>query len=413
LLDLTDLRQAIAWLRSTAAVRRRCNEILSLAEDGALANFTVCLRRMEAAAQYVADVTRRNYPDLNIPYHARWRHFAMGGRNRWAELASTLRDEQPAEIARIRFDLVVVSVLLDAGAGPKWRYTEPDTGLTLSRSEGLAIASLHAFCAGLFSSDQARKLQADSIGLERIDESALARALQVHPGNELAGLAGRTLLMRNLGTALKRHPELFGRCEPRIGHLFDHFRALAAGGPLRAHDILRTILVAFASIWPGRIFLDGENLGDVWRYEAIISGGLTAGLVPFHKLAQWLTYSLVEVLEDAGIAVAGMDEMTGLAEYRNGGLFLDFGVLQLRNERLASDPLPVDHEAVVEWRALTIALLDRIAEPIRRCLGCKAAEMPLARILEGGTWAAARIIARERRRDGAPPLRVISDGTVF
>jgi hypothetical protein len=39
--------------------------------------------------------------------------------------------------------------------------------------------------------------------------------------------------------------------------------------------------------------------------------------------------------------------------------------------------------------------------------------LPLAKILQGGTWAAGRKIARERRADGSPPLRVVSDGTVF
>jgi Protein of unknown function (DUF1688) len=39
--------------------------------------------------------------------------------------------------------------------------------------------------------------------------------------------------------------------------------------------------------------------------------------------------------------------------------------------------------------------------------------LPLAKILEGGTWAAGRAVAFERRPDGSPPLKVISDGTVF
>jgi hypothetical protein len=46
-------------------------------------------------------------------------------------------------------------------------------------------------------------------------------------------------------------------------------------------------------------------------------------------------------------------------------------------------------------------------------LGKTAAEMPLARILEGGTWAAGRRIAKEKRADGGPPLIIASDGTVF
>ena len=41
-----------------------------------------------------------------------------------------------------------------------------------------------------------------------------------------------------------------------------------------------------------------------------------------------------------------------------------------------------------------------------------AQEMPLACVLEGGTWAAGRELA-QARRGGEPPFRVISDGTVF
>ena len=96
---------------------------------------------------------------------------------------------------------------------------------------------------------------------------------------------------------------------------------------------------------------------------------------------------------------------------RNGGLLLDLGVLVLRDPALAAAPLPVAHEAVVEWRALTVALLDPLAERVRARLHRPG--MPLARILEGGTWAAGRRVAAALRPDGGPPLRVVSDGTVF
>jgi hypothetical protein len=70
-------------------------------------------------------------------------------------------------------------------------------------------------------------------------------------------------------------------------------------------------------------------------------------------------------------------------------------------------------EAVVEWRALTVALLDRLAEKVRQALGKTAAEFPLACMLEGGSWAAGREIALSLRPDGRPPLSVASDGTLF
>jgi hypothetical protein len=42
-----------------------------------------------------------------------------------------------------------------------------------------------------------------------------------------------------------------------------------------------------------------------------------------------------------------------------------------------------------------------------------AGDFPLGALLEGGTWAAGRKLAKEKRSDSAPPLTIISDGTVF
>jgi hypothetical protein len=134
--------------------------------------------------------------------------------------------------------------------------------------------------------------------------------------------------------------------------------------------------------------------------------------MPFHKLSQWLTYSLLEPFEWAGVQVEGVDALTGLPEYRNGGLFLDTGVLRLRDPAWAERTWNVSDELVVEWRALTVALLDELAPLVRARLGVDAEQMPLACLLEGGTWAAGRAIAA-RLRDGRPPLTVVSDGTVF
>ncbi len=108
-----------------------------------------------------------------------------------------------------------------------------------------------------------------------------------------------------------------------------------------------------------------------------------------------------------------IDGLTGLAEYRNGGLFVDTGVLALRDPAEAMREHDVASPLVVEWRALTVALLDRLAQALRRRLDMDATTLPLAKVLEGGTWAAGRQIARDKRADGSPPIKVISDGTVF
>ena len=147
-------------------------------------------------------------------------------------------------------------------------------------------------------------------------------------------------------------------------------------------------------------------------HPAVDGAGLTRGWMPLHKLSQWLTYSLLEPFEWAGVPVTGLDALTGLPEYRNGGLLLDTGVLRLRDPDWAARPWSVGDELVVEWRALTVALLDEVAALVRERLGTDAERMPLACVLEGGTWAAGRSLAR-RLRDGLPPLNIVSDGTVF
>jgi hypothetical protein len=395
----------LAWLRTPEAIRERCHALRALAEQDALAHFTFDAARLDDAADYTAAVIQENYPDLAIPYHARWRHFAAGGIDRWGALAVRLRGYDRDEIVRLRIDLCTVSVLLDAGAGASWTYREPGTGQVLTRSEGLAVASLHAFCSGLFSADPRQPFRADADGLSRLTDAALAEAFQVSPDNWLAGVAGRAALLRRLGATLRSRPDLAG-VDARIGGLLDLWRSRMSGGVLAAREMLATILEMLAPIWPGRPTLAGENLGDVWVHPIV-------GLVPFHKLSQWLSYSMVEVLEQASIPVGGLDDLTGLAEYRNGGLFVDLGVLRLRDTSLAKTPLPVDHTAIVEWRALTVALLDRMAPLLRARLGRTATELPLARLLQGGTWDAGRRIARKRRADGSPPLVAVSDGTVF
>jgi hypothetical protein len=390
-------------LYCAAAVRARCGLVFAAAERGETAHFRLVPERLDIAAEHVAAVTRRRYPRLDIPYHSRWRHFAAGGIDR-ARLIAAGAD--PAETARARIDLAVVSVLLDAGAGPRWRFREAETGLALTRSEGLAAASLWAMAKGLFSTDPERPWRADAAALARLSAADLAEAFQHGPGNELLGLEGRALLLRRLGEAAALRPDLFGR-PARLGALYDYW--LPRRAALAAGDILFTLLDAFTAIWPQGLRHSGIPLGDCGRHPAVPGDGL----VPFHKLMQWLVYSLVEPLMAAGFHIVDLDGLTGLAEYRNGGLFVDCGVLAPCDPELPQRPLAPLSEPVVEWRALTVALLDRLAPLVRARLGKSAAELPIAKLLEGGSWAAGRELAFARRPDGGPPLIIVSDGTLF
>lgn len=394
-------------LLKPAAVRARAHEMIELGLAGQLLHFTVHPEQVDACADYVLDTIKANYPTLEIPFHARWRHFSVAGDDRWSALDRRAGFADAGVRGRAAYDLAVVSVLLDAGAGPNWRYRDAATGQAIGRSEGLALASLEMFAAGAFSSDPEQPLRADAVALKRLDAATLAEGFQSGPDNPLLALEGRAALLNRLGEELERHGL------ERPGDLFDRFAGVAETGSIRAAHMLGEVLATFGGIWPSRLMLGGVALGDTWRHPLIAPGTPTEGLVPFHKLSQWLTYSLIEPLQWAGISVIDIDDLTGLPEYRNGGLFLDSGVLALKDAADAERAHEVGSPLVVEWRALTVALLDEIGFAIRRRLGRTAEELPLAKVLEGGTWAAGRRIARERRADGGPPLTIISDGTVF
>ncbi|QRN96573.1 URC4/urg3 family protein [Archangium violaceum] len=396
---MPEASSTVTYLLSPRAIRERCRALLELGLAGKLKHFRVDMERVPAVADYVLEVTRAAYPTLEIPVHSRWGHFDVGGVRRNAELDARLASLPPAERARAKLDLVITSVLLDAGSGPTWKYVEPGGG-TYARSEGLAVASFRMFLAGAFSSDARQPLRADAEGLQRLSLESLAKGFQVTEANPLAGLEGRLALLRGLGRVLSRP-----------GALYDLLAAKGAKVP--AAEVLGRVLESLGPIWPGRITLEGVNLGDVWPHSALGAEGSPESLVPFHKLSQWLTYSLLEPLEEGGIQVTDLDALTGLPEYRNGGLLVDLGALVPRDARLLTDAYAPGSEPIVEWRALTVALLDEVAKRVRERLGMTAEQLPLAKVLQGGTWSAGRRIAAEKRPGGTPPIRIESDGTVF
>lgn len=401
----------VDYLLSTRAIRDRAETIYELARAGKT-SFSVHPERLNEVADFVTEVTLANYPDLKIPFHSRWGHFQVGKINRLKDLEAKLAHLDLNERVRAKLDLAVVSVLLDAGSGPGWSYLEKTTGQKFARSEGLAVASFHMFLAGAFSSDPSRPLQADVRGLAQFTAEKLAEGFQVSSSNPLAGLEGRAKLIRSLSQALEMSPHYFGRAG-RPGHILDHCFDQALCRKVPAVKLLNVVLRGFAPIWPGRVTLDGQNLGDVWHYAPLGAENDTKALVPFHKLSQWLTYSLIEPIEEAGLPILDLDEMTGLAEYRNGGLILDKKLVELRDPSMATRSHLPSSPLIVEWRALTVAFLDRLGEQVRKNLGKTKEEFPLARVLEGGTWWAGRKIAASLRTDGGPPLKLESDGTVF
>lgn len=401
----------LAKLLTASAVRERCTLIGELANQDKTRWFKLNPEKIAVCADLVAECCLRNYPDLNIPYHSRWRHFVIGDTDLW-QFYCEEKLQGVDDVARTKtaIDLVFISVLLDAGAGSAWRYFDPVTNAELSRSEGLAAASIHLFFNHLARFDQDQGFYLNAQSLRSLSLDVLAKSFQHSDTNPLIGMEGRLRLLRGLGDALmleKNH------VLSRPGDLYDVLDAKIQDDALEASEILNEILDRFGSIWPGGLIHLGTNLGDAGYHHLIQTCDTSNEIVPFHKLSQWLSYSLIEPLQWKGINVMNLDNLTGLPEYRNGGLFIDTEVLAPRDHTLLSQRLAVDSEAVVEWRALTVYLLDQLAERTRQELNRDTAQLPLSSILQGGTWAAGREIAGKLRKDGSPPINLAIDGTVF
>ena len=402
--------QHVKELRTPEAVRERCSELLQIGINGDLPWFELNLAKLDIVSELVITEMQHKYPNLEVPFHSRWRHFELAGRDLWKERANRSELEGLDRMVAAG-DLAIVSVLLDAGAGPNWRYRDAESGLSFARSEGLAIASLRLFEAGFFSADPENPLRVDAGALQAITEISLSNAMQVSEKNVLVGLKERANLLQRLGDVISSRQKTFEyRGNLRPGHLL---LALTDKGPLPARNILVAILENLSDIWPSPNLLDGVKLGDVWKHSRLRRQNATDNLVPFHKLSQWLAYSLIEPIEDGGTVVCEIDGLTGLGEYRNGGLFIDTGVIIPKDPTLFIKKFKPEAEEIVEWRALTVALLDRVAHKVRTSIGLSIEQLPLASVLEGGTWSAGRQIAAKLRSDGAPPIQLDSDATVF
>ncbi|KAJ3258659.1 hypothetical protein HK103_003448 [Boothiomyces macroporosus] len=435
------MQSTIEHIKSLDSIRLRTNLVFSHPE--CLQNFDIDLSKLPAVADLVVELIKRDYKSpAEIPPHSRWRHFeASPVFNKTIDrIGDLIKSWKTAgidhlEIVRRLLDLFVTSVLLDAGAGAKWKYT--NSSGTYNRSEGLGIASLDLFLEGALSSSS-NPFQCDSKGLENITVEKLSKVFQVSEENPLVGLEGRCNLLQRLGSTLLNYPEFFSRDSvSRPGNLVDYLinhpttKTVDGTHQVQIECLWHVVVVGFSGVWPDtRTKLGDTSLGDVWHCKALEAVSKlpskplgqwpgSESLVTFHKLSQWLTYSLMEPLLLANIKFIGVEKMTGLPEYRNGGLFVDMGVLTLKKSILSSVPagtipkFQVWDDAIVEWRALTIPLLDKTAELVRQRLNMTAEQLPLAKVLEAGTWKAGREVAAKLRKDKGPPIEIISDGTVF
>nr|BAA13781.1 unnamed protein product [Schizosaccharomyces pombe] len=396
--------ETVAKLLSLQDIRYKAQKVLQKAESQSLKSFLYDPSKLPEVADFVVSVIQADFKGKysTIPPHGRWQHFEVGNVPRLSQLVSKWEKEgvDSLEICKRVLDVTFVSVLLDAGAGDVWKYT--DGKEAYGRSEGLAVASLRCFESGLFSSNPDFVYQVDGKALQALTSEKLGAGFQVTEQNPLAGVEGRATILRSLGKQLGS-----GRPSDFVGRIFPTGDFSKGLNVLELWSELQTLLIP---IWPVRTSFEGQNLGDAWYLSTIDA------IQPFHKLTQWLTYSLLIPFKSLlKVPVVNEELLTGLPEYRNGGLFVDLGVLTLRPEFSYATEYDPSSVTIVEWRAMTVVLLDKLLAFVNERLKPELSEpLSLAQMLEAGSWKSGRIIAKKLRPSTAgSPILIKSDGTLF
>jgi hypothetical protein len=193
-------------------------------------------------------------------------------------------------------------------------------------------------------------------------------------------------------------------------------------------DVLQTLLIP---VWPrDRTTISGQPIGDAWPLSTLhpqtsfesFDPTKPENIQPFHKLTQWLTYSLMVPFQRIlHLQWVNTDSLTALPEYRNGGLFVDMGVLSLKESALnkglkaSGGSLPLfsaGDDVIVEWRAMTLVLIDKLYGLVLKRM--ENASLSMAQLLEAGTWKSGReVAAKNRPKTKSSPILIESDGTVF
>ncbi|KAJ8652195.1 hypothetical protein O0I10_012156 [Lichtheimia ornata] len=440
--------QESEYLSSLRSVRERCFRVQEAAMRNKLEHFDVDTSKLDDMVTIVLSLMKRDFDDTSqIPQFGRWRHFEAGGKSRIQQqlIQSAWAGIDPMEQTRRLIDLFVVAVLLDIDLGAGYAYREQASGRVYKQHEGVAIAVYEMFLAGTFSSDPRVPHRVDSEALLDFSLETLVNGMQA---TVLEGLKDRVDLLRHLGQLLESRQDYFGAGINlrRPGNLMDYLMSHPTTintkkGPLIHLETLWPIVQDMGELWAAadESAKGGTSeLGDVWPCQSIRNTNVSNPhdhFVAFHRLSQWLVYSLVEPMEKLlGATIEGTEQLTVLPEARNGGLLIDTGFLTLKpidlergienyrkNALLPGQPkmevvpmFELNDPVVVEWRALTVAYLDIVAERVRNTLNASRKSLTLSQIIQGGTWSAGRELAEiSRPNTQEPPVVIKPDRRVL
>ena len=251
---------------------------------------------------------------------------------------------------------------------------------------------LNLLRSGLLSYDKKTPYSVCALGLESLSKEEFASAMQHKEENVLLAFEKRYQLLKNLAHIMKKMSLFTGKNNAELGELYRLFHQKQKQSNRIILYLQRIFLKTYLIVspryifenWEGPLIVEGHSLGDTWHHPCIKAKYSCDGYVPFHKLAQWLCYSLFEPLQElSSIKIEDINKLTGLPEYRNGGLLVDFSYLELKDKNLYDLRHNIQDILVVEWRALTLIALDKIYYKILSRLGVQECRFPLTKVLQG------------------------------
>ncbi|KAI9256363.1 hypothetical protein EDC94DRAFT_213046 [Helicostylum pulchrum] len=433
----------IEYLLSLRAVRERCFKVQEAAVKSKLNHFDIDESKLQDMAQFIISFIKRDYDDPSqIPAYGRWRHFDVGGRPRLQTMINSWSSTgtDATEQTRRVLDLMVVAVLLDIDPGQNnWSFREKISNRVYKRREGIAVAILEMFNSGLFSINPNQPHRVDAEALSNLTVDKLLTGFQTESMN---GLDQRIELLKHLAKTLQDRPDYFGGelgHVPRPGNMMDYLLShpttiKTRKGPLIHLETLWPVVYEIGELWTvsqEKTRGGTLGLGDVWPCPSLGDNQF----VPFHKLSQWLVYSLIEPMEKLmGAIIEGTEQLTPLPDYSNGGLLIDTGFITLKktdyergitnyreNSLLPGQPkiemiptFEMSDPVVIEWRALTIAYLDLVAERVRSTMKLSKKTLSLTQLIEGGITSAGKELAEiSRPNTQQPPILIKNERGVI
>jgi hypothetical protein len=373
---------AVEHLHRLEVIRERAWMLLAAAERGQSDHFVPSAEAVGTVAAALADKIREvAAADQPTP--------AGPASPPLANLWQRLRRHQPAALSVLAEAVAGSDAIERARSGADLamlhRIVEP---VGLAPGEAALDALVRHFAAGGWSA-RAQRPALDAPGIRR----SLAGDGAVALPPALAALlddAARRQRLEQLAAQLEQAPDWVG-IDGRFGSLLDRLVSEAARPPggngavvpqVPAQLLIDRLAPLLDPIVASTVRIGGMLAGDVWRHPLAWANDRSRELVPFHSLLVALAIDLVEPLEEAAAPLADLDQLPVPADRLVAAQMLRLGLVRSRHAAVARLRHPPGSDIVVELRALSVALTERLADRLRAELGRTVHDLPVVRIVE-------------------------------